>query len=44
MLLKDGRLDQMFPKYRHCLYEGGGLTTAWTFLKDLSTYTEGSQR
>ena len=41
--VREGCRDQKLPKYRHCL-NGGGLTLAWIFVKDLSTCTEGSQR
>ena len=41
--LREGLLDQKVPKYRHCL-NGGGLTLACIFVKDLSTCTEGPQR
>ena len=40
--LREGLPFHSFPKYRHCL-DGGGLTIAWIFVKDLSTCTEGPQ-
>ena len=42
-LLREGCPEQKLPKYRHCR-NGGGLTLAWIFVKDLSTCTEGPQR
>ena len=39
--LREGFPGSKFPKYRHCLDGGGGLTPTWIFLKDLPTCTEG---
>ena len=41
--VREGLPYHSFPKSRHFL-DGGGLTLALIFLKDLSTCTEGPQR